>query len=138
MRKEWTEKYWTELDCCMMTLQWAEYWPRAHPGADAPPRPSFCRLLQSEVAVDEWRHQLATRLHSGLVFDEETVARAVAHWEELDVTDPDRTGVWPHNDAQRIMRVVRAAAREGEGVILHPRCWLAPPDAKPVPERAHL
>lgn len=123
------EGKWDAIDWCMSTLLWARRLPPAGPAGPEvlmPPYPSIDWLLHDGGIADEWRSAKKQRLDPGIVLDREAVMRVVAHWEALENEDPGLASRWGATDAQQVMRVVRAAARDGQGVIVHRGCVLGP------------
>jgi hypothetical protein len=127
LRVEMNEVRWDEVDWCMLTLLWANKPPAAGPTVSYP---SVRDLLLNPSLLDEWRSALNNGLSEGIVMDQDAVARAVAHWDKLQNKDPLWSNAFTSESAtsvvQHVTRVVRAAARDGQGVIVHPGCVVVP------------
>jgi hypothetical protein len=123
MTQETQTRWWDYLDHCMMTLLRAKNRsPKTYPPMGSFP-PSYNWLLDDSELVEEWRAMHQERLQSGIVLDTEAVLAAVEQWDELQRRDPDQANLWSvDTDTNWVMEVVRAAAREGQGVIVHPGC----------------
>jgi hypothetical protein len=115
---------WELVDYCMLTLLWASSPPTIERLVSGLPHPSVEALRHDFNIEFGWIMALSTRLEEGIVLDQEAVLRAVALWEDLHEKDPRRTSEWV--TTKPVMRVVRAAARDGQGVIVHPGCSLNP------------
>ncbi len=76
------------------------------------------RRLQDECqdALEAWWPALR-KAHT-LVLNEEGVARAIALWEDYERESAFEIDMWAHTDVVKFIGVVRAAKREGQGVIL--------------------
>jgi hypothetical protein len=114
---------WDEAEWCILTMLWADEtiagipsrWV-LHPDAEL--------MAGDEEAAEHWDWQFTRGVYDGFVMGREAVARAVAQWEGSRNKGQARASEWDTPEAKQLTRVVRAAAREGDGVIVHPGCLL--------------
>lgn len=113
-----------ELAFLMSMLLHASQLPTACPSVVELAHPSLDWLPRDDGTEGDCLLALLRRLEEGIVMDAGAVRRAIAHWSELNDKDPDRSSGQAAFISERMMRVVRAAERYGQGVIVHDGCFL--------------
>ncbi len=135
---------WEEVDWRIFTLLWAN-------DITAEGFSSWARAENSDMKqlANDWDAAHVTYRDGvllGFVMGRKAVARAVALWDSSRLRDEDRTTECHRSshtdqeqsceratgDVEHLTRVVRAAAREGEGVIVHPWCLVGRHDTPEV------
>jgi hypothetical protein len=89
-----------------------------HEGGPDPPRPEL-------GLVDLWLEELRAGLQRGIALDGVPLTVAIKQWDLWKASQAARGNAHDCPQSRALMRVVRAAEREGQGVIVHPRCTLA-------------
>jgi hypothetical protein len=117
---------WGEVERCILTLLWANKAASANQSvwASPVPYPDANLLARNWMAADDWQRNVEAALRRGFFMDREAVKRAVAQWDSSKATGWDSKRATAY--AEHLKRVVRAAAREGEGVIVHPGRLVSP------------
>jgi hypothetical protein len=109
-----------DLHECLLTLLYAQRKP--NPDSVQPVLPFPSLDWHGDEEPEEALGWALDGLVGDLSMNWEAVMRAVAHWDALSVTDPDRFLSWGASHAKHVMAIVRAAALTGQGVIVHENC----------------
>jgi hypothetical protein len=123
---------WDEVKGCMLTLLWAT--KEATGGTSEAtgedlPQPDADLLARLNAGSPDcwvWAWELCNAMVEGIVMGTEAEMLAAAQWGGSANKDQERSGGRASGDAERMMRVVRAALREGQGVIVHAKCHMVP------------
>jgi hypothetical protein len=123
---------WDEVKGCMLMLLWANKEATgltSEATGERLPQPDadlLARLRAGSPDCWVWGWELCNAMVEGIVMGREAVMLAAAQWEDSDNKDQERISGRASADAECMRRVVRAAAREGQGVIVHAKCHMVP------------
>lgn len=126
--RPWCQFTRWDTQYCIFTLWWVAAVHAHIPGVPMPILPSDesewregdVRLLMRDYEVPQALGDLMMDdLDCGIALDSEAVNRAVAQFDAWEASDAARADV-EYPDVKPLIRVVRAAQREGQGVIVYP------------------
>jgi hypothetical protein len=115
------ERRWEEVELSMLTLLWAN-----NVAAATAPYPDAHLLATDSQAAHSWREQLRDIPEAGIVMGREAVKLAAAQWDDSKGRERAGPSEGSSAAAENLLRLVRAAAREGQGLIVQPVHYCTP------------